>query len=533
MGRKKKKQSKPWCWYCNREFDDEKILIQHQKAKHFKCHICHKKLYTGPGLSIHCMQVHKEAIDKVPNSLPNRSNIEIEIYGMEGIPEEDLKEHERQKHGRPHSPSSGEEESAPKKPRPLLEITTSMPPSLQSVQPHIPPTAASSSSPGIPPHMAPGAPMMHHPPHLPPHLMGGPHGHPPMGGGAPPQHHPHHPGGPPPPPPFMPPGMHMMGPMGPMAPPPGTAPMATPPLANAQPPPPSKPLFPAAAAVAAAAGASNNQSTPVGADFKPLTGSSGGSQIGPVKPTFPAYSANSSVTSTASTTNETTSVSTAPSNSKPALINTTSASSRIIHPQEDISLEERRAMMPQYQPPASLRAPPSTTLTTPVSSVVSSAPSVGIPVPVSTAVSTAANAVAAAASAAAAATIAMAAGVGPPHPQVMGVAAQTRHLSPYPGATAASVAAAAAMLHGGGAMMRPPPMGLPPGLLHGGPLGHPYGTAPGHPPPPHHHPGAAFHPGPGGVPPHPPHHHHHPGPPPSMLAPMMHPRFRWGYFPLL
>lgn len=43
--------------YCNRDFDDEKILIQHQKAKHFKCHICHKKLYTGPGLAIHCMQV--------------------------------------------------------------------------------------------------------------------------------------------------------------------------------------------------------------------------------------------------------------------------------------------------------------------------------------------------------------------------------------------------------------------------------------------------------------------------------------------
>ncbi|XP_026688188.1 BUB3-interacting and GLEBS motif-containing protein ZNF207-like, partial [Diaphorina citri] len=76
--------------YCNREFEDEKILIQHQKAKHFKCHICHKKLYTGPGLSIHCMQVHKEAIDKVPNSLSNRSNIEIEIYGMEGIPEEEV-----------------------------------------------------------------------------------------------------------------------------------------------------------------------------------------------------------------------------------------------------------------------------------------------------------------------------------------------------------------------------------------------------------------------------------------------------------
>ena len=97
------KNTKYCCFfrYCNREFDDEKILIQHQKAKHFKCHICHKKLYTGPGLSIHCMQVHKDTIDKVPNSLPNRGNIEIEIYGMEGIPDADVKEHERQKGGTP------------------------------------------------------------------------------------------------------------------------------------------------------------------------------------------------------------------------------------------------------------------------------------------------------------------------------------------------------------------------------------------------------------------------------------------------
>lgn len=57
MGRKKKKVAKPWCWYCGREFEDEKILIQHQKAKHFKCNICHKKLYTGPGLAVHCVQV--------------------------------------------------------------------------------------------------------------------------------------------------------------------------------------------------------------------------------------------------------------------------------------------------------------------------------------------------------------------------------------------------------------------------------------------------------------------------------------------
>jgi hypothetical protein len=57
MGRKKRKTVRPWCWYCNREFDDEAVLIQHQKARHFKCHICHKKLFTGPGLAIHCLQV--------------------------------------------------------------------------------------------------------------------------------------------------------------------------------------------------------------------------------------------------------------------------------------------------------------------------------------------------------------------------------------------------------------------------------------------------------------------------------------------
>ena len=43
------------------------------------------------------MQVHKETIDKIPNALPNRNSVDIEIYGMEGIPEADIREHERQK----------------------------------------------------------------------------------------------------------------------------------------------------------------------------------------------------------------------------------------------------------------------------------------------------------------------------------------------------------------------------------------------------------------------------------------------------
>jgi len=91
---------KPWCWYCNREFEDEAVLIQHQKARHFKCHVCHKKLFTGPGLAIHMMQVHKETIDAIPNALSSRCDPEIEIYGMKGIPVEDMMRHQRDAHAK-------------------------------------------------------------------------------------------------------------------------------------------------------------------------------------------------------------------------------------------------------------------------------------------------------------------------------------------------------------------------------------------------------------------------------------------------
>eukprot|EP00257_Ricinus_communis_P020890 XP_015580248.1 protein SUPPRESSOR OF FRI 4 isoform X2 [Ricinus communis] len=94
MGKKKKRvASKVWCYYCDREFDDEKILVQHQKAKHFKCHVCHKKLSTAGGMAIHVLQVHKESITKVPNAKPGRESTDIEIYGMQGIPPDVLAAH--------------------------------------------------------------------------------------------------------------------------------------------------------------------------------------------------------------------------------------------------------------------------------------------------------------------------------------------------------------------------------------------------------------------------------------------------------
>ncbi|XP_038712118.1 protein SUPPRESSOR OF FRI 4 [Tripterygium wilfordii] len=115
MGKKKKRaSSKMWCYYCDREFDDEKILVQHQKAKHFKCHVCHKKLSTASGMAIHVLQVHKENVTKVPNSKPGRESTDIEIYGMQGIPEHVLAAH------------YGEEEEGPAKAAKMEVPTTQL-----------------------------------------------------------------------------------------------------------------------------------------------------------------------------------------------------------------------------------------------------------------------------------------------------------------------------------------------------------------------------------------------------------------------
>lgn len=301
MGRKKKKQMKPWCWYCNREFDDEKILIQHQKAKHFKCHICYKKLYTGPGLAIHCMQVHKEKIDKVPNSLPGRNNTEIEIYGMEGIPEEDVKAHERNKNKKAEIADGAESDEE-----------SSNPPTSTMAQPPMMNTMGAMAQPGMsygPPPMGPpmGAPPMmggmpnpmmgnHMPGPMMGNPMGGMGGMNPMGMGGPMN-------------PQMRPGMPPMGNMNPMS---------RPPMMG-----PNRPLFPAAAQSAASS-----------------TMGSGG-------PTFPAAASVMSNTSMAGGSSTSATITGAATIKKPE--STSGLTSKLIHPDEDISLEEIRANMPQYQ----------------------------------------------------------------------------------------------------------------------------------------------------------------------------------------
>ncbi|KAK0649000.1 hypothetical protein B0T16DRAFT_427937 [Cercophora newfieldiana] len=102
MGKKKRGHpdveeilARPWCYYCERDFEDLKLLISHQKAKHFKCDRCGKRLNTAGGLSVHMNQVHKESLDKVENALPNRQGLDIEIFGMEGVPEDILQQHQQ------------------------------------------------------------------------------------------------------------------------------------------------------------------------------------------------------------------------------------------------------------------------------------------------------------------------------------------------------------------------------------------------------------------------------------------------------
>ena len=42
-------------------------------------------------------QVHKEPLEKIPNAIPARNDTQVEIYGVEGIPEDDLRLHQMKK----------------------------------------------------------------------------------------------------------------------------------------------------------------------------------------------------------------------------------------------------------------------------------------------------------------------------------------------------------------------------------------------------------------------------------------------------
>ncbi len=88
MGRKKGHivTLKPFCYYCDKEFNNELILHQHQKARHFNCVKCRKRFSTAPALDTHQIQVHRQNLKRVPNAKAGRDSFDISIYGMDGVP---------------------------------------------------------------------------------------------------------------------------------------------------------------------------------------------------------------------------------------------------------------------------------------------------------------------------------------------------------------------------------------------------------------------------------------------------------------
>lgn len=70
---------------CSR-LQDENDLILHQKAKHFKCSVCNKRLSSAKALSVHSMQVHKIQVTEISDALAGREDPAWEIFGSQGIP---------------------------------------------------------------------------------------------------------------------------------------------------------------------------------------------------------------------------------------------------------------------------------------------------------------------------------------------------------------------------------------------------------------------------------------------------------------
>ena len=76
-----------------REFVDEGVLITHQRNKHFKCEVCGKKMNSGAGLRVHCLNVHTMELATVPAASAGRDSIFVDVVGMNGVPEDVLAQH--------------------------------------------------------------------------------------------------------------------------------------------------------------------------------------------------------------------------------------------------------------------------------------------------------------------------------------------------------------------------------------------------------------------------------------------------------
>lgn len=89
---------KAFCYWCDKEFAGEEVLIQHQIAKHFRCPHC-KSGNAGKCINLECLiihfrKIHRAELLSVPNAREGRNDpMESQsIYGMASVPAEVLEE---------------------------------------------------------------------------------------------------------------------------------------------------------------------------------------------------------------------------------------------------------------------------------------------------------------------------------------------------------------------------------------------------------------------------------------------------------
>ncbi|MBW0547730.1 hypothetical protein O181_087445 [Austropuccinia psidii MF-1] len=339
--RLRKAQQAVFCWYCEREFEDAKVLLQHQKAKHFRCPHCPRRLNTAGGLAVHIDQVHKLPTDRIENALPGRDTFDVEIYGMEGVPANDLADWKRRK-----AEAMGVDPDSHKRKRPkiylgvispeelrsqlqqhraLMNGISAGPPQRPAVQPFavpppaMPPPATSIPPPGLfPPPPAstmpppPGFPMMPPPGSMP---------FPPPGMAIPPMPHG-----------LLPPGM-------PFPPPPGMLPLG-------MPPPPGMMPLPGLGMVPGPPGALNpppafvppGASRPLGPMSAPLVPPPGPLPITPSETTPAPVMTSAPLQPYKIVTSQVT--------LKPGQV--------LLYGDNEVSLEEKRARQPRYQAPVAV-----------------------------------------------------------------------------------------------------------------------------------------------------------------------------------
>lgn len=94
MGRKSKRPagsestapSKPSCYYCIRQFDNEQALIEHQKLVHFKCLSCSKRFGNAGALNVHMKAMHDSVLTTILKAEPGRDDPTLNIVGSSGVP---------------------------------------------------------------------------------------------------------------------------------------------------------------------------------------------------------------------------------------------------------------------------------------------------------------------------------------------------------------------------------------------------------------------------------------------------------------